>query len=226
MTIRYLGHACFEIKSGDHVLLIDPFISGNELASSVDIDALKPHFILLTHGHFDHCADAERIAKKANAQIISSYEIVDYYGKLDISGHPMNIGGKWDFPFGRVHMVEAVHTNTLPDGTPFGQAAGFVIVTPDHSVYIAGDTALTYNMKLIPELIGAPDLAILPVGDNFTMDYQAALKCAEFIQCNQVIASHYDTFGYIQVDQGLITEHFERSGKQIQFIPIGESLTV
>ena len=226
MELKYYGHACFEVEVGGNTLLFDPFISNNELAKEVNIDKLKPDYILLTHGHLDHIADAEKIARQSGATLIANYEIIQWYEKKGIPGHPLNHGGQWAFDFGIVKMVQAVHTSSLPDGQYGGQPAGFVIMTPDRSFYIAGDTALTYDMKLIPKTITKLDFAILPIGDNFTMGYEDAVQAAEFIECDTIIASHYDTFPYIRVDREKVISEFELAGKMIYFIDINKSITL
>src|SRR5210317_1516344 len=169
MKISFLGHACLSIETKDKTILIDPFISGNELASDIDINKVRADYILIAHAHEDDILDVETIAKNNNSIVVSNYEIVNYYAKKGIDGHPMNHGGKWKFDFGTVHYTNAIHTSSFPDGTYGGQPGGFVIETSHHRLYIAGDTALTMDMKLIPEVIGELDLAVLPIGDNFTM---------------------------------------------------------
>ena len=200
MKITYLGHSCLSIETKDKTLLIDPFISGNELAKGININNLQADYILITHAHQDHILDVESIAKRTGATVISNYEIVTYFENKGIKGHPMNHGGKWNFDFGTVHFTNAIHSSSFPDGSYGGQPGGFVIETSHHRIYIAGDTALTYDMKLIPEVIGELDLAVLPVGDNFTMGINEALKACEFLNCNKVLGYHFDTFGYIKID--------------------------
>ena len=150
MKITYLGHATLSIETKDKTLLIDPFISGNELAENIDVSQLQADYILVTHAHQDHILDVEAIAKRTGAKVISNYEIVTYFGNKGIEGHPMNHGGSWDFEFGKVKYVNAIHTSSFPDGTYGGQPGGFVIEGEHKTIYIAGDTALTMDMKLIP----------------------------------------------------------------------------
>lgn len=226
MEVTYLGHSCFQIEVGGNSLLFDPFISGNELASDIDINQLNPNYIFISHGHADHVADVEAIAKRTGAILISNYEIITYFEKMGLSGHPMNHGGQWTFPFGTVRYVNAVHTSSMPDGTYGGQPGGFVLMTSEGNFYFAGDTALTYDMKLIPETICTLDFAILPIGDNFTMGYQDAIFASNFIQCDRIIPAHYDTFGYIKVDQKLIEQEFKHAQKTISFIEIGDTVII
>jgi L-ascorbate metabolism protein UlaG (beta-lactamase superfamily) len=224
MKITYLGHASLSIEAHGQTLLVDPFISGNELAKHIDIDKLEAHYILITHAHEDHILDVEAIAKRTGATVISNFEIVSYFGKKDIKGHPMNIGGSWEFDFGKIHMVNALHSSSFPDGSYGGNPAGFVLETKHHKIYIAGDTALTYDMKLIPKLIGELDLAILPLGDNFTMGMDSALKACSFLECKKVLGYHFDTFGYIKIDQVKAIKKFAKKHIELNLLPIGDAL--
>jgi len=181
--IQFLGHACFLVEFGGTKLLFDPFITGNPMAKQIDIDALEVDYIFLTHGHQDHVLDAEAIAKRTGAKIISNYEIVSWYDSKGIPGHPMNHGGKYVFDFGTVKYVSAIHSSVLPDGTYGGNPGGFVVWNDSNCFYMAGDTALTYDMKLIPALCPKLDWAVLPIGDNFTMGMEEAVMAADFIQC-------------------------------------------
>ena len=187
MRITYFGQNALQIESGHFNLLVDPGISANPLAKSININELRPDYILLTHAHGDHTSDVVSIAKQSQATIISNYEICLYYGKEDIPYHPMNHGGKWKFDFGTVAMVNAVHTSSFPDGTYGGNPCGFVISLAGKTIYIAGDTALTTDMALIPKLYPKLDLAILPIGDNFTMGIEEAIIASDMIQCNNIL---------------------------------------
>lgn len=224
MKLTYLGHACILVEFGGKKLLFDPFISGNELAKNVDIDAIEADYILITHGHQDHILDVERIAKNTGAKLISNFEIVTYFGNLGIEGHPMNHGGSWDFDFGKVKYVNAVHSSSFPDGTYAGNPGGFVIWNEANAFYFAGDTALTMDMKLIPLTCPKLDFCILPVGDNFTMGVDEALLASDFVECSKVVACHYDTFGYIVVDKNLVNRAFQAKNKDLIFVDIGEAI--
>ena len=224
MKVTFYGHSSFQIDTGTHSLIFDPFISQNEQAANIDLHSLKADFVLLSHGHGDHVADAEAILNNNQATLISNFEIVTYYGKKGINGHPMNHGGKWKFDFGTVNYVNAVHSSVLPDGTYAGNAGGFVITAGDKTFYFAGDTALTLDMKLIPILYPKLDFAILPIGDNFTMGYAQAAIAAEYIECDNIIGCHFDTFGYIKVDHEAAKEAFRKHGKDLTLLGIGESV--
>ncbi|MDO5510082.1 MAG: metal-dependent hydrolase [Weeksellaceae bacterium] len=221
MKIQFLGHACFYITTKGRNILVDPFISGNDQASSVKMDELKPDYILLTHAHQDHVLDAEDLAKKHQAQIISNHEIATYYGDKGLDTHGMNTGGTYGFDFGKVTCVVAHHSSVFDDGTYGGNPNGYIIDDGQKRLYIAGDTALTYDMKLIPEFYGAVDVAILPVGDNFTMDYKAAAKAADFVQCKEIIGCHYDTFPPIKIDHQQVQKYFEEQGLNLLLADIG-----
>jgi L-ascorbate metabolism protein UlaG (beta-lactamase superfamily) len=227
MKLTYLGHGGFIIETAGKSLVFDPFVSPNELANDkIDVSNIKADYVLLTHGHQDHVADAEAIAKANDAPIISNFEIVSWYGEKGLKGHPMNHGGKWAFDFGTVRYVNAVHSSVLPDGTYGGNPGGFVITTVDGTFYFAGDTALTMDMKLIPMLYPKLDFAILPIGDNFTMDYETAVIASNFIECNKIIGCHYDTFGYIKIDHNAAIKHFEEHNKSLTLPEIGENFTI
>lgn len=224
MKITYLGHAALAIEEGDVNILVDPFISPNELANDIDINSLKADYIMITHAHEDHIADVEAIVKNTGAKIISNYEIVSYYGAKGIEGHPMNHGGSWQFEFGKVTYTNAVHTSSFPDGSYGGQPGGFILETSDGNLYIAGDTALTMDMKLVP-IQCKIDLAVLPIGDNFTMGIDSAIIASDFIECDEVLGYHYDTFGYIVIDHEEAQKSFAEKGKNLILLPIGDHLT-
>ena len=223
MKITFLGHASLQIEIGNKTIIVDPFITGNELAKSVDINSLKADYILITHAHQDHILDVETIAKNTGATIVSNYEIVMHYGAMDLKGHLMNHGGSWQFDFGRVTYTNAIHTSSFPDGKYGGQPGGFIIESSEGNIYIAGDTALTMDMKLIPMQCKL-DLAVLPIGDNFTMGIESAVIAADFIQCDKILGYHYDTFGYIEIDHQQAINKFKEAGKELNLLKIGSSL--
>lgn len=225
MKITFYGHACIGIEvSGKHIL-VDPFISANPKAAHIDINTLKADYILLTHAHQDHVLDAEQIAKNNNAVIVSNWEIATYYANKGLQSHPVNHGGSWSFDFGKVKYVAAIHSSSFPDGTYGGNPGGFVIEGEHKNIYISGDTALTMDMKLIP-MRTKLDLAVLPIGNNFTMDVQDAVIAAEFVNCDKVLGCHYDTFGFIMVNHDEAKKVFFDAGKDLMLLEIGESLVL
>lgn len=223
MQVTYYGHSCFGITLQGARILFDPFISPNKLAAAVRVDDISADFILISHGHEDHMADAVSIAGRTGATIIGAFELTSWMEKQGVSSvHPMNIGGQKMFPFGKVKMVNAVHSSTLPDGTPAGPAAGFLIQTPEITFYYAGDTALHYDMKLLGKHYKV-DLAFLPVGDNFTMGAEDAVIASRYIKCDRIVGMHYDTFGYITINHDEARKHFENEDKTLYLLPIGET---
>ncbi|MFC5194963.1 metal-dependent hydrolase [Bizionia hallyeonensis] len=223
MKITFYGHASLGIEVDGVHILVDPFISGNENAKHIDISTLKADYILLTHAHQDHILDVETIAKNTDAVIVSNFEIVTHFQNKGLEGHPMNHGGSWDFEFGVVKYVNAIHTSSFPDGSYGGQPGGFVIEGEHKNIYIAGDTALTMDMKLIP-LRTKLDLAILPIGDNFTMGIDDAILASDFVQCDKVLGYHFDTFGYIEIDHEVAKRKFFEKDKDLMLLKIGDSL--
>lgn len=221
MKVTFYGHASLGLQIGDISILVDPFISGNPKASSIDVNHLKADYILVTHAHQDHILDVETIAKHTGALIISNYEIVNHFGNLGLEGHPMNHGGQWNFDFGTVKYVNAIHTSSFPDGTYGGQPGGFIIEGEHKNIYIAGDTALTFDMKLIP-IQTKLDLAILPIGDNFTMGIDDAILASDFVECDKVLGYHFDTFGYIEIDHEAAKRKFFEKGKDLMLLEIGD----
>lgn len=226
MKITHYAHSTFAIEINGTHLLVDPFISGNErLKDQINIQDLKADFILLTHAHQDHTLDAEAIAKNTGAVIVSNFEIATYYETKGLEVHPMNHGGTWNFEFGNLKYVNAIHTSSFPDGSYGGQPGGFVIEGEHKNIYIAGDTALTMDMKLIP-MHTKLDLAILPIGDNFTMGIEDAIIASDFVECDKVLGCHYDTFGYIEIDHEEAKRKFYEKGKDLMLLEPGESIEV
>jgi len=224
MNITYYGHSCFGVEIKGRHLLFDPFITPNELAKDIDITKVKADFILISHGHEDHIADAVSVAKRSGAKVICNWEIYVWLGKQGVENvHPMNTGGKTRLDFGNVKCVSAAHSSSLPDGTYGGNPMGFVIESLEGNFYYAGDTALTYDMKLIGEYRSI-DFAFLPIGDNFTMGVDNAILATEFINCSDIIGMHYDTFGFIKIDKHEAQRKFDSAGKQLTLLEIGQTI--
>jgi L-ascorbate metabolism protein UlaG (beta-lactamase superfamily) len=227
MKITYFGHSCLLLELSEKKILIDPFLSGNPLAKDLDVNSIACDYIFPTHAHSDHIGDLEVVARNnPGVTIVAIWEISDYFSKKGFQCHPMNKGGWWTFDFGRVKMVQAVHSSSFPDGSYGGEPVGFVFDTPEGVVYVAGDTALTYDMQLIPITCPSLDLAILPIGSNFTMDVHDALIASDFVQCNRVLGCHYDSFGFIKIDQQAAWTHFAEKGKELILLQPGESLNL
>ena len=226
MEIKYLGHSCFLLNIGGTRVLFDPFISYNPLASQINKEEIEADYILLSHGHQDHTADVEYFAKKNNAAVVAIFEICEWYKSKEIENVvPMNIGGKVKLPFGTVKMVTAIHSSVLPDGTYGGNPAGFVVETKEKTFYFAGDTALTYDMKIIAEQYRI-DFAFLPIGGQLTMDIDDALITANWVGTNRLIGMHYDTFPPIQIDHQAALHTAQKAGKELTLIPIGETINI
>lgn len=225
MKITYYGHASLGIEVNGKFLVVDPFITENELASHININDIKADYILITHAHGDHILDVETIAKSTGATIVSNAEIAGHYEAKGFKAHPMNHGGTWMFNFGKLKYVNAIHSSSFPDGSYGGQPGGFVIEAENRNIYIAGDTALTYDMKLIP-MRNPLDLAILPIGSNFTMDVDDATIAAEFLAVNRVLGYHFDTFGYIKIDHEVAKEKFKSKNKELILLEIGSSIEI
>ena len=224
MKLSYYGHATFLLEIKGSNILFDPFITPNELARDIDANAIPADYILISHGHEDHVADAVSIAKRTGATVVSNYEIITWFGGQGVeNGHPMNHGGSWSFDFGSVKYVNAVHSSVLPDGTYGGNPGGFIISTDEGNIYYAGDTALTYDMKLIGETANLKH-AILPIGDNFTMGIDDAVIASDFIGCKEIIGMHYDTFGYIEINKEEAKDKFSTAGKNLTLLNIGETI--
>jgi L-ascorbate metabolism protein UlaG (beta-lactamase superfamily) len=222
MKTTYYGQSTIMIETEGKKLLFDPFITPNPAAKHIDIHALKPDYILISHGHGDHVADLVAIQKSSGAQVICIAEIAGWLGKQDIKAHGMNIGGGFNFEFGRVKMVNAVHSSTLPDGSSGGNPAGFVLYSEGKKIYYAGDTALTYDMKLLED--ENLDWAFLPIGDYYTMGVDDAIKATDFINCKNIIGIHYDTFPVIVIDKEDARAKFIKAGINIKLPGIGEEI--
>jgi L-ascorbate metabolism protein UlaG (beta-lactamase superfamily) len=199
VDIRFLGHACFELKAGDTTVLIDPFLSQNPKAAAQP-DELEPDVVLLTHGHFDHIGDTVDIAKRAGATVVAIAEVANELGEDGVENvFDPNLGGTVKFDWGWVKLVPAWHTAVTPKGTPH-TPAGLLVNIGDTLVYHLGDTCLFSDLQLIARRGDHVDVAIVPIGGHYTMDRYDAVVAVEFVNPTTVIPCHYDTFPPIETD--------------------------
>lgn len=229
MKITYHGQSTFIIEADGHSVIIDPFLSGNPKAL-IKPDDVKVEAVLLTHGHGDHILDAEPIARKNHAVIIAPNELAVYFaGKGGLNVHPMHIGGAHQFAFGRVKFTLAFHGSSIDVGNGQtiygGMPSGILLTMGGKTVYHAGDTALFGDMKLIGEL-NSVDVALLPIGDNFTMGPEDAAIAAEWIHAKVTVPMHYNTFDLIAQDPHAFVQLVERKGLRGQVLEYGQSLEV
>jgi L-ascorbate metabolism protein UlaG (beta-lactamase superfamily) len=207
-------------------VIIDPFLKGNDLADITPADISKLDAILVTHGHGDHIGDVEEIANRTGALIVSNFEIANYFQALGWAAHPLHIGGGRQFPFGHVKLTIAHHGSTGPNGEALGNPAGIVFTIDGRKIYHAGDTGVFLDMQLIAELNGPLDAALLPIGDNFTMGINDAVKAVELLKAKVNIPMHYKTFPPIDVDPEEFIEKVEAKGAKAVLVAPGESYNV
>ncbi len=226
MKISYHGHSAVKIETERHKILIDPFITGNSL-SDLDPNTVEADVILLTHGHGDHVGDTEAIASRTGAQIVALNELAVYLGKKGFNAHGMNIGGAYDFDFGRVKYTQAFHSSSYEEenGTFVytGMPGGILFTAEGKTIYHMGDTALFSDLKLIGEMHDI-DLAFVPIGDNFTMGPEDALIAAKWIKAKKVVPVHYNTFPVIEQDPEAFAKKVS-PGEGIA-LKVGESITL
>lgn len=197
-TLTWYGHAAFGLEVDGQKLLVDPFLSDNP-AAAVDPDGIEADYILISHGHGDHVGDAVSIAERTGATVISNFEIANWFESKGAEVHPQHLGGGYTYPFGYLKLTLALHGSALPDGSYGGNPAGFLLTTnDDQKIYLACDTGLFSDMRLIGE--EGVDLAVLPIGDNFTMGPDDALRAVKLIQPGHVIPVHYNTWELIEQD--------------------------
>lgn len=204
MKVSYHGHSVVKVETGEHTILIDPFINGNE-ACDLDADTIKTDIILLTHAHNDHVGDTVEIAKRNDALVVAPNELAVYLGTKGLNTHPMHIGGSREFDFGKVKFTQAFHGSsfTEEDGTMIygGMPGGILLTVNGKTIYHVGDTALFTDLKMYGEM-NEIEVAFIPIGDNFTMGPEDALIAADWINAKISVPVHYNTFPVIEQDAG------------------------
>jgi L-ascorbate metabolism protein UlaG (beta-lactamase superfamily) len=220
--LTWFGHATLGLETGGHHLLIDPFFTGNP-AASTSADKVSAEFILVTHGHGDHVGDSVSIAKRTGATIIANAEISGWLAKQGVETHAQHIGGGYRYPFGYLKLTQALHGSALPDGSNGGNPAGFLLTTIDgKKIYIAGDTGLFGDMKLIGE--EGLDLAVIPIGDNYTMGPDDALRAVKLLTPKYVIPIHFSTWDLIKQNPADWAARVEKgTNTKVQVLNPGES---
>lgn len=227
MKATFYGHASIGLDLEGASVLFDPFITPNEQAQAIDINTLKPDYIILSHGHGDHVADVVAIQKNTDASVIAIVETAAWVKRQGVSEDKiigMNFGGTIQTSFGTAKMVYALHTNGTPDGQYGGLPAGYILKSGRKKIYYAGDTALTLEMKLLAD--EELDWAMLPIGGHFTMGIDDAIKAAGFINCKNIIGMHYDTFPVIKINEEEAKRKFAAAGLNLHLLPIGGSLAL
>ncbi|MDD5758980.1 MAG: metal-dependent hydrolase [Desulfobulbaceae bacterium] len=223
MKITWCGHACFLIKTEKTTLLIDPFLSGNPMAP-VGHEYVDPEYILLTHGHADHVGDTVAIAQRCEATVVANFEICNWLKRQGVkSTHAQHIGGGFDYPWGRLQLTMALHGSSMPDDSYGGNPCGLLLTMEGKTIYHAGDTGLFSDMQLIGEV--GLDLAILPIGDNFTMGPADALRAVQFLLPKQVVPIHYDTFPVIKQAPHVWARQVEaQTGSRVMVMAAGQTI--
>ena len=225
MKYTFFGHSCFLLEFDSTKILIDPFITPNSAAVNVDVEKIDCSHILLSHGHVDHVADAETIARRNNAVIVAGYEVASWFGSKGLQHHPMNTGGSLSINDVRIKTVHAVHSSVLPDGSNGGSPMGFLFTHSGKTLYYSGDTALTMDMELIGKY-HAPHHSILCMGDQFTMGYEDAVRAAQMVKSHHVTAMHFDTFPPIVLDRAASQSAFDKAGIALTIPEIGKTYTI
>lgn len=227
MTVKltWYGHAALGLEIEGYRLLVDPYFSGNPLAA-VSAGDVQADFILVTHGHNDHVGDSVAIANRTGALVISNAEICDWFKKKGVKTHAQHLGGGHSYPFGYLKLTQALHGSGLPDGTYGGNPAGLLLTArTGEKIYMAGDTGLFGDMRLIGE--EGLDLAVLPIGDNYTMGPADALRAVKLLQPRHVIPIHYNTFDLIQQDAAGWGRQVEaETGARVHLLKPGESFSL
>lgn len=221
-TLTWYGHATLGVETGGHHLVIDPFFDSNP-AAGVKKEKVNADYLLVTHGHNDHIGDTIAIARRTGAMVISNYEICNWLEDHGVTKvHAQHLGGGHHYPFGYLKLTFALHGSALPDGSYGGNPAGFLLTTLDHKkLYIAGDTGLFGDMRLIGE--EGIDLAVLPIGDNYTMGPADALRALDLLRPRAVVPVHFSTWDVIRQDAQEWARAAAARGVKVHLLQPGES---
>ncbi|MBM4174668.1 MAG: metal-dependent hydrolase [Ignavibacteria bacterium] len=224
MKLTYFAHSAFLVEFENFKILLDPFITGNPLAT-VEAKNLNADYIILTHGHGDHFGDTIDIARRCKSTVIAVNELANYANSKGVTAHNMHIGGVYNFPFGKVKFTIAHHGSSSPEGDYMGEPAGILLTLNGKTIYHAGDTGLFMDMKLIGET-NKIDIALLPIGGNFTMDVEDAIKATEFLNAKLTIPIHYNTFPVIQADPDSFVKKLKAIGLEAKRLNFGETIEI
>ncbi len=224
ITFTWYGHGAMLLQAGGKRLLVDPFLADNP-AAAIAPDEVACDFILISHGHGDHVGDAAAIGRRTGATLISNFEIANWFADQGLQTHGQHIGGGHQFPFGYLKLTQALHGSCLPDGTDGGNPAGFLLSADGKKIYLACDTGLFGDMQLIGD--EGLDLAVLPIGDNYTMGPDDALRAVKLLRARNVIPVHYNTWDLIAQDASAWARRVEsETSSKVMVLKPGESFTL